>query len=122
MTGTVDQAQNRVRVHKYHATKGKTHTEECKEANDAVNTEVGSDMERHVMSVVKALTLEYGEVLIGIVWTTKEGRLSHICYPEILGVDITYEDNNENRPHMCVIGKNQIREELGGHQIGPSQN
>ena len=71
MTGTVDQARNRVRVHKHHTTKGKSHTEERKEANDVVDDEVGSDMERYVMSVVKALTLEDGEVLIGIAWTTK---------------------------------------------------
>ena len=55
MTGTVDKAQNRVRVHKYYATKGKIHTEERKEANEVVYAEVGSDMERYVSSVVKAL-------------------------------------------------------------------
>jgi hypothetical protein len=107
MTGTVDEARKRVRVHKYHVTKGKTHTEERKDANEVVDAEVGSDMEQYVMSVVKALTLEDGEVLIGIAWTTKEGRLSHIRYPEILGVDVTYGDNNEKRPHIRVIGKNQ---------------
>ena len=109
MTGTVDQALNRVRVHKYHTTKGKTHTQERKDANDVedVEVEVGSDMDRYVRSVVKALTLEDGEVLIGIAWTTKEGRLSHIRFPHILGVDVTYGDNNEKRPHIRVIGKNQ---------------
>ena len=56
MTGTVDQARDRVRVHKYHTTNGKTHTEERKESNEVVDAEVGSDMERCVMSVVKALT------------------------------------------------------------------
>ena len=40
MTGTVDQARNCVRVHKYHTTKGKTHTQERKDANDVEDVEV----------------------------------------------------------------------------------
>ena len=64
MTGIVDQARNCARVHTYHNTKGKIHMGELKEANDVVDAEVGSDMERYVMSVIKALTLEDGKVLI----------------------------------------------------------
>ena len=80
MTGIVDQARNRARVHTYHNTKGKIHMGELKEANDVVDAEVGSEMERYVMSVVKALILEDGKVLIGIASTTKEGWLSFIQY------------------------------------------
>ena len=85
---------------------GKTLTGERKEANEVVDAKIESDMEQYMMSVVKALTLEDFEVLIGITWTTKEGRSSHIWFPEILGVDVTYGDNNEKRPYIRVIDKN----------------
>ena len=63
-----------------------------------------SKMEIYVLSVVNALTLKDGEVLLGIAWSTKEGRLGHIRFPDILGANVTYRDNNEKRPHICLIG------------------
>ena len=44
--------------------------------------------------------------------STKEGRLSHKRFPDILGVDVTFGDNNEKRPHIRVIGKNQRNKNL----------
>ena len=102
MTGTGDEARKPVWVHRYHITKGKTHTEERKEANEVVDTEVGSGTEQYEMSVVKARTFEDDGVLIGIARTTKEGQLSHIWFPKILSVDVTYGDNNEKASlHSC---------------------
>jgi hypothetical protein len=69
--------------------------------------EQNSEMEKYVLSVVNALTLKDGEVLLGIAWSTKEGRLGHMRFPDILGADVTYGDNNEKRPHIRLIGKNQ---------------
>ena len=69
-------------------------------------------MEIYVLSVVKALTLKDWEVLLGIAWSTKEGRLAHINFPDIIGADVTYGDNNEKRPHICLIAKNQRNKNL----------
>ena len=64
-----------------------------------------SKMEIYVLSVVNALTLKDGEVLLGIAWSTKEGRLAHIRFPDILGADVTYGDPNKKRPRIRLITK-----------------
>ena len=64
-----------------------------------------SKMEKYVLSVVNTLTLKDIEVLLGIACSTKEGRLGHKRYPDILGADVTYRDNNEKHPHIRLIGK-----------------
>ena len=58
-------------------------------------------------AVVEALKIGDDEVLLCVVWTTKEGRQNHIRYPDVLGVDIIMKRNNEKRPVIRVIGKNQ---------------
>ena len=74
--------------------------------HNETSAEEGSDPERFIKTVVEALTLGEDEVLLAVAWTTKEGRLNHMKYPDVLGVDVTYGKNNEKRPQFCVIGKN----------------
>ena len=73
--------------------------------NDS-SADEGTDPERFIKTVVEALTLGEDEILLAVAWTTKEGRLNHMKYPDVLGVDVTYGKNNEKRPQLCVIGKN----------------
>jgi uncharacterized metal-binding protein len=79
MTGSMDEARQRVRVHNYHVTnnaeKRKTEEQKDEELNeklkdkiDVVDVEPKSEMEKYVLSVVKALTLKDREVLLGIEW------------------------------------------------------
>ena len=132
MTGSVNEARQRVRVHKYHVTKKEKKkdkqtnaeirkrevqkdeelNEEMKEKVDVVDAEPNSEMEKYVLSVVKALTLKDGEVLLGIAWSTKEGRLAHMRFPDILGADVTFGDNNEKRPHIRLFCKSQRNNSL----------
>ena len=66
----------------------------------------GTDPDRYIKTVVDALTIGKDEVLLAVAWTIKEGRLNHMKYPDVLGVDVTYGKNNEKRPQFRVIGKN----------------
>ena len=66
--------------------------EEIKDEVDIVDTEPNSERENYVLSVLNALTLKDGVVLLGIGWSTNEGRLAHIHFPDILGADIAYGD------------------------------
>ena len=97
---------------KNNAEKRKTEEQKDKELNkepkdkvDVVDVELNPETEKYVPSVVNALTLKDGEVLLGIVWSTKEGRLARIRFPDILGADVTYRDKNEKRPHICLFTK-----------------
>ena len=63
--------------------------------HDDISPEEGSDPERFVKTVVEALRLGDDEILLAVAWSTKEGRLNHKKYPEVLGVDVTYGKNNE---------------------------
>ena len=74
--------------------------------HDDISPEEGSDPERFVKTVVEALRLGDDEILLVVARSTKEGRLNHKKYPEVLGVDVTYGKNNEKRPQFRVIGKN----------------
>ena len=74
--------------------------------HNEILAEEGSDPERYIKTVVEALTLAGDEILLAVAWTTKEGRLNHMKYPDVLGVDVTYGNNNEKRPQFCVIAKN----------------
>ena len=56
-------------------------------------------------TVVDALTI-VDKVLLVVAWTTNEGRLSHMKYPDVLRVDVTYGKDNEKQYQFCVIGKN----------------
>ena len=38
--------------------------------------------------------------------------MAHIRFPDILGADVTYGDNNEKRPHICLIAKSQRNNSL----------
>ena len=60
----------------------------------------------YVKAVVQALKIGEDEVLLGVSWSTHEGRLYHRKYPDILGVDIKFGTNNERRPHIRTIAKN----------------
>ena len=74
--------------------------------HENVEADVGSDPERYVRAVVEALKIGDDEVLLAVAWTTKEGRLNHMKFPDILGTDVTFGKNNEKRPQLRVIGKN----------------
>jgi len=137
LTGSYDQAMQLVRVHKrYHVTKitdnepdgtaddpspGSDSATRRGSPNSTANTPVNeityeaastSDEHLYVESVVKALTLDDGEVLIAVFWATKEGILGHRRFPEIFGVDITNDTNNEKRPHIRVICKSRRNRNL----------
>ena len=66
----------------------------------------GGDPERYIKMVVDTLTIGEDEVLLAVAWTTKEGRLNHMKYPDVLGIDVPYKKNNKTRSQFCVIGKN----------------
>ena len=72
--------------------------------HDEIDAEDGSNPA--IKTVVDALTIDEDKVLLAVARTTKEGCLNHIKYPDVLGVDVTYGKNNEERPQFCVIGKN----------------
>ena len=82
--------------------------------NNESSYEVESTSDEHlyVESVVKALTLDNGEVLIAVFWATKEGILGHRRFPEIFGVNITNDTNKEKRPHIRVICKSRRNRNL----------
>ena len=83
-------------------THGSCTEEDCKD------TEVAT----YVRTVVQALRIGEDEVLLGIAWATKEGYLTHIRYPSVLGTDVTFGDNAEKRPHIRTIGKNSRNNNL----------
>ena len=64
------------------------------------------DVCRYVGTVVEALKIGEDEILLGVVWTTKDGYVSHMRFPYVLGTDVTFGDNNEKRPRIRNIGKN----------------
>ena len=74
--------------------------------HNETSADEGDDPERFIKTVVEALTLGEDEVLLAVAWTTKEGHLNHMKYPDVLGVDVTYGKNNKKRPECRVIGKN----------------
>ena len=103
MTGTVDEAMKCVRLHKkYYKEKDKSKEPFKVEIEIAGKT---SDEHDYVKAVVEALKLGEDEVLLGVAWSTKEGRLYHRKFPDILGVDIKFGTNNERRPHIRTIAK-----------------
>ena len=54
----------------------------------------GRDPERYMRAVIEALKIGDDEVLLAVAWTTKEGRLNHIKYPDVLRVDVMFGKNN----------------------------
>ena len=59
----------------------------------------------YVKAVVNALSLGDDEILLAIAWATAEGRLYHIKYPQVLGIDVKYGTNSERRPLARGVGK-----------------
>ena len=76
---------------------------ELKNTVDVVDVEPNSEMETYFLSVVKALTLKDREVLLGITRSTKEGRLAHIRFPDIIGADVTYGDNAKKQRNKNIL-------------------
>ena len=74
--------------------------------HDNIDANERSDTERYIKTVVEARKIGDEEVLLAVAWTTKEGRLNHMKYPGVLGVDVTFlKNSNKKRPQMRVIGK-----------------
>ena len=74
--------------------------EPCAEEGDNMTEEINDvdpEAANYVEAVIKALELSYGEILLGVAWTTKDGYLNHKQFPNILGVNITFGTNNEKR-------------------------
>ena len=77
------------------------------EGEEVNMNEVDQEASDYVESVIKGLEIgDGGEILLGIAWATEDGRESHKAFPHVLGVDVTFNTNNEKRPLFRVIGKN----------------
>ena len=74
--------------------------------HDKIDADEESDLARYIKTVVDALKIGEDEILLAVAWTTKEGRLNHMKYPDVLGVDVTFGKNSKKRPPFYVIGKN----------------
>ena len=111
LSSSVDVATGRVRVYKSRSRNTcdtaleptAEHTEE-----DCDDPDIAS----YVQNVVKALKIGEDEILLAVVWTTKEGYVSHMRFPFILGTDVVFGNNNEKRPHIRTIGKNARNKNL----------
>ena len=80
--------------------------------HDEIDADKGSDPARYIKTVVEAFKIGEEEIVLAVVWTTKEGRLNHVKYPDVLQVDATFGKNNEKRPQFCVIGKNALNRNI----------
>ena len=69
--------------------------EECKD-NETVS---------YVRALVKCLKLGDDEILLALGFATKESRLYHQKFPEVLGFDVKHGTNNERRPLFRLVGK-----------------
>ena len=99
LTGTYDEALDKVRVTKTKKTKryGET-TEDLKT--------IPKSMKDQVKNVVKGLDLGDGQFLLAVAWVTKESKLNHIKFPWLLGGDETFRTNAEKRPLARLVGMN----------------
>ena len=86
----------------------------CSDENKEVEevTCEDEDVYRYVRTVVQALKIGEDEILLGVAWTTKDGYVSHMRFPYVLGTDVTFGDNNKKRPHIRTIGKNARNKNL----------
>lgn len=83
------------------------------EGEEVNMNEVDQEASDYVESVIKGLEIgDGGEILLGIAWATEDGRESHKAFPHVLGVDVTFNTNNEKRPLFRVIGKNARNKNL----------
>ena len=63
--------------------------------HDEIDADEESDPARYIKTVVEALNIGEEKNLLAVAWTTKEGRLNHMKYPDVLGVDVIFGKNNE---------------------------
>ena len=82
------------------------------EDDELIEEDPKNDAYRYVESVVKALTLKDGEVLLAVVFATREGILAQRRYPYVWGVDVTWGTNNEKRPHARITTKSTLQNAL----------
>lgn len=69
--------------------------EECKD----------KETESYVRALVKCLQLGDDEILLALGFATRESRLYHQKFPEVLGFDVKHGTNNERRPLFRLVGK-----------------
>ncbi len=123
ITGSYDEALDLVRVRKVKKKRRKSkkrrrrqfqnpafddlavESDERLDNNDVTEPSHDKETNSYVKSVVNALTLGDGEVLLAVAWVTKEGREYHRMFPRILGMDVKYGTNNEKRPMCRLVGK-----------------
>lgn len=78
---------------------------ELEQSVDLVEQCQDDETNTYVKAVVNALSLGDDEILLAIAWATAEGRLYHIKYPQVLGIDVKYGTNSERRPLARGVGK-----------------
>ncbi len=57
------------------------------------------------MHIIEGLTMGDGQILLAIMWITKDAKRYHSKFPHVLGLDVTFGTNAEKRPLFRASGK-----------------
>lgn len=95
--GSYDEASKKVKVRKKNRQSDVLKTEsELKDIDESSN--------KFIKSIIDGLDLGTGEFLIAVCWVTANARRYHQLYPSVLGLDVVFGTNAEQRPQLRGTG------------------
>lgn len=67
---------------------------------------------KFIKSVIEGLDLGSGEFILAVCWVTEDARRYHRLFPSVLGLDVVFGTNAEQRPQMRGTGKTSSNKNL----------
>lgn len=64
-----------------------------------------AEAKSYVKGIIEGLTMGDGQILLAIMWITKDAKRYHSKFPHVLGLDVTFGTNAEKRPLFRASGK-----------------